>query len=39
MWKKFALLGLFLGLRVLTRSAPRQPAIDAITSQARVMLE
>jgi len=34
-----ALLGLFLGLRVLTRSAPRQPAIDAITSQAKVMLE
>jgi TetR/AcrR family transcriptional regulator, transcriptional repressor for nem operon len=34
-----ALLGLFLGLRVLTRSTPRQTAIDAITSQARTMLE
>lgn len=34
-----ALLGLFLGLRVLTRSKPRWPAIDAITSQARMMLE
>ena len=34
-----ALLGLFLGLRVLTRSQPRRAALDAITSQARVMLE
>ncbi|MEX3007428.1 TetR/AcrR family transcriptional regulator [Hoeflea sp. TYP-13] len=34
-----ALLGLFLGLRVLTRSKPRRQAIDAITSQARTMLE
>ncbi|NKB60459.1 MAG: TetR family transcriptional regulator [Alphaproteobacteria bacterium] len=33
-----ALLGLFLGLRVLTRSKPRRPVIDAITSQARMML-
>jgi len=34
-----SLLGLFLGLRVLTRSKPRQSAIDSITSQARMMLE
>lgn len=33
-----ALLGLFLGLRVLTRSKPRRSAIEAITSQARMML-
>ena len=33
-----ALLGLFLGLRVLTRSAPHRSAIEAITSQARAML-
>jgi len=34
-----ALLGLFVGLRVLTRSKPRRDAISAITAQARVMLE
>ncbi len=34
-----ALLGLFLGLRVLTRSKQYPAALDAITSQARVMLE
>jgi TetR/AcrR family transcriptional repressor of nem operon len=34
-----ALLGLFLGLRVLTRSKPHRSAIEAITSQARMMLE
>jgi TetR/AcrR family transcriptional regulator, transcriptional repressor for nem operon len=34
-----ALLGLFLGLRVLTRSNPDRTAINAITSQARMMLE
>ncbi len=34
-----ALLGLFLGLRVLTRGKPHKAAIDAITSQARMMLE
>ncbi len=34
-----ALLGLFLGLRVLTRSKPRASVIDAITSQARAMLD
>lgn len=34
-----ALLGLFLGLRVLTRSKPHRAALDAITSQARMMLE
>lgn len=34
-----SLLGLFLGLRVLTRSTPRKPVIEAITSQARTMLE
>ena len=34
-----ALLGLFLGLRVLTRSHPRRAALNAITSQARAMLE
>jgi len=34
-----ALLGLFLGLRVLTRSRPHRTALNAITSQARTMLE
>lgn len=34
-----ALLGLFLGLRVLTRAKPRRAAIEAIVSQARAMLE
>jgi TetR/AcrR family transcriptional repressor of nem operon len=34
-----ALLGLFLGLRVLTRSKPHRSAIDAITSRARAMLD
>jgi len=34
-----ALLGLILGLRVLTRSTPRQSAIDAITSRARTLLD
>ncbi len=34
-----ALLGLFLGLRVLMRSNPRRAAINAITSQARMMME
>ncbi|MCP4317234.1 MAG: TetR/AcrR family transcriptional regulator [Hyphomicrobiales bacterium] len=34
-----ALLGLFLGLRVLARSKPRNNAINAITSQARAMLD
>jgi TetR/AcrR family transcriptional regulator, transcriptional repressor for nem operon len=34
-----ALLGLFLGLRVLTRSNPDKTAVHAITSQARMMLE
>ncbi len=34
-----ALLGLFLGLRVLTRSKPHRAALEAITSQARMMLE
>jgi len=34
-----ALLGLFLGLRVLTRTKPRRAAVDAITAQARSMLE
>lgn len=33
-----ALLSLFLGLRVLTRAKTRQSTIDAVTSQARVML-
>lgn len=33
-----AFLGLFLGLRVLARSTPRKPVIDAITSQVRMML-
>lgn len=33
-----ALLGLFLGLRVLTRSRPRRATLDAITSQAKMML-
>ena len=33
-----ALLGLFLGLRVLTRTNIRQDSIDAITAQARSML-
>ncbi|MDH3761818.1 MAG: TetR/AcrR family transcriptional regulator [Gammaproteobacteria bacterium] len=34
-----ALLGLFLGLRVLTRAKPRKATIDAVISQARMMLE
>lgn len=34
-----ALLGLFLGLRVLTRSAPDGRVLDSIISQARTMLE
>ncbi len=34
-----ALLSLFLGLRVLTRAKIRQSTIDAVISQARVMLE
>ena len=34
-----ALLGLFLGLRVLTRAKPRRAAIDAITAQATAMLD
>jgi TetR/AcrR family transcriptional repressor of nem operon len=34
-----ALLGLFLGLRVLTRSRPHRAALKAITSQASMMLE
>jgi TetR/AcrR family transcriptional repressor of nem operon len=34
-----ALLGLFLGLRVLTRAKSRQATIDAVISQARMMLE
>ncbi len=33
-----ALLGLFLGLRVLARSNPDKAALQAITSQARTML-
>ena len=33
-----ALLGLFLGLRVLTRSGAERAARDAITSQARMLL-
>ncbi len=33
-----ALLGLFLGLRVLTRSGAERGARDAITSQARMLL-
>lgn len=33
-----ALLSLFLGLRVLTRAKARKPTIDAIISQARMML-
>jgi TetR/AcrR family transcriptional repressor of nem operon len=33
-----ALLGLFLGLRVLTRSHPDRPILDSIISQARTML-
>ncbi len=33
-----ALLGLFLGLRVLTRSSAGKSAVQAITSQARMML-
>lgn len=34
-----SLLGLFLGLRVLTRGNPTKAAMQAITSQARMMLE
>ena len=34
-----SLLGLFLGLRVLTRAQARQPTIDAIVSQAKILLE
>ena len=34
-----ALLGLFIGLRVLTRAKARQCTLDAITSQARMMLQ
>ena len=34
-----SLLGLFLGLRVLTRAQARQPTIDAIVSQAKMLLE
>lgn len=34
-----ALLGLFLGLRVLTRTGPRRSATDAITRQVRMMVE
>ena len=33
-----ALLGLFLGLRVLTRGKPRKASIEAITTQAQAML-
>jgi len=33
-----ALLGLFLGLRVLTRSVPRQAAIDGVLNKARTLL-
>jgi len=33
-----ALLGLFLGLRVLTRSMPRQAAIDGVLNTARTLL-
>ena len=34
-----ALLGLFLGVRVLTRGNPCKATMEAITSQARMMLE
>ena len=34
-----ALLGLFLGIRVLTRSSARQSAIDSIVSTAAALLE
>jgi TetR/AcrR family transcriptional repressor of nem operon len=34
-----ALLSLFLGLRVLTRAKTRQCTINAVTSQARMMLQ
>ena len=34
-----ALLGLFLGVRVLTRGKPCKTTLEAITSQARMMLE
>ena len=34
-----ALLSLFLGLRVLTRAKTRQNTINAVTSQARMMLQ
>ncbi|MDH3389705.1 MAG: TetR family transcriptional regulator, partial [Gammaproteobacteria bacterium] len=34
-----ALLSLFLGLRVLTRAKTRRSTINAITSQARMMLD
>ncbi len=33
-----ALMGLFLGLRVLTRSSANRQALDAVTEQARTML-
>lgn len=33
-----ALLGLFLGLRVLTRSSPNRRALDAVAEQAHAML-
>lgn len=33
-----ALLGLFLGLRVMTRSKPRKASLEAITAQASSML-
>lgn len=33
-----ALLGLFLGLRVLTRTMPRKAAIDGVLSKARAVL-
>ncbi len=34
-----ALLGLFLGLRVLTRAKPHRAALNAIIAQARTMLD
>ncbi len=34
-----ALLGLFLGLRVLARTSPGSPAADAIVAQAKAMLD
>ena len=33
------LLGLLLGLRVLTRSSPQTAMVDAITAQARALLD